>query len=84
MAAYMSTLRTVWLPMIEAFQQQSRPHMVPVDVRSSVFSIRGHLGLPVEKWPPVLVSQRIDSDRFEVRTPSSVDHLGCEVTSSNS
>ena len=84
MAAYMSTLRTVWLPMIEAFQQQSRRHMVPVDVRSSVFSIRGHLGLPVEKWPPVLVIQRIDSDRFEVRTPSSVDHLGCEVTSSNS
>ena len=70
--------------MIEAFQQQSRRHMVPVDVHSSVFSIRGHLGVPVEKWPPLLVIQRIDSDRFEVRTPSSVDHLGCEVTSSNS
>ena len=84
MAAYMSTLRTVWLPMVEAFEKQFGRHMVPVDVRSSVFSIRGHLGLPVQKWPPVLVVQRIDSDNFDVRTPSSVDHLGCEITSSNS
>ena len=84
MTAYMSTLRTVWLPMVESFQQEFGRHMVPVDVRSSVYSIRGHLGLPVQEWPPVLVIQRIDSDRFDVRTPASVDHLGCEITRSNS
>ena len=84
MAAYMFTLRTVWLPMVEDFEQEFGRHMVPVDVRSSVYSIRGHLGLPVQKWPAVLVIHCVHSDHFDVRAPASVDHLGCEISSSNS
>ena len=59
MVTYMSTLRTVWLPMVEAFEQQFGRHMVPVDVRHSVSNIRAHLGLPVENWSPVPVIQHI-------------------------
>ena len=70
--------------MVEAFEQQFGCHMVPVDVRRSASSIRGHLGLPVEPWSPVLVMQRVDSERFDARIPSAVDDLGCEISSSSS
>ena len=74
----------MWLPMVESFEQQFGHHMVPVDVRLTASSIRGHLGLPVEPWPPALAMQRVDSERFEARIPSVVNDLGCELSSSSS